>query len=157
MQTLETFKNDFTKIMSLEIALSVMSCQSVNFIKTLAINWLFSFLTLWYLQSFSSKWGPFMDFSLWALHCIVFHVFPWLAESLVVDILIDGIQTNVTQFFPVLKPTELRTDPNYSIYFNWFRFVAIGVIPFGLLVLFNAKIYSDIKVILFCLFVRFQF
>jgi hypothetical protein len=61
----------------------------------------------------------------------------------------DGIQTNVTQFFPVLKPTELRTDPNYSIYFNWFRFVAIGVIPFGLLVLFNAKIYSDIKVFFF--------
>ena len=52
----------------------------------------------------------------------------------------------MTQQFPVLKPTELRTDPNYSIYFNWFRFVAIGVIPFGLLVLFNAKIYSDIKV-----------
>jgi hypothetical protein len=63
-----------------------------------------------------------------------------------VDLVIDNVHRNYTKLVPVLKPTELRTDPNYSIYFNWFRFVAIGVIPFGLLVLFNAKIYSDIKV-----------
>ena len=83
------------------------------------------------------------------------NAFPWsynpscslkFAEDNVVEMLIDGLRRNMTQQFPVLKPTELRTDPNYSIYFNWFRFVAIGVIPFGLLVLFNAKIYSDIKV-----------
>ena len=45
-----------------------------------------------------------------------------------------------------LIPTDMRTDPLYSIYFNWFRFIAIGVVPFALLVLFNAKIYADIQV-----------
>ena len=35
---------------------------------------------------------------------------------------------------PVLEPTALRTNPIYSIYFNWFRFIAIGIIPFALLV-----------------------
>ena len=35
---------------------------------------------------------------------------------------------------PVLQPTALRTNPLYSIYFNWFRFIAIGIIPFALLV-----------------------
>ena len=29
----------------------------------------------------------------------------------------------------------------YSINFNWFRFIAIGVVPFLLLVYFNTQIY----------------
>ncbi|TRY80550.1 hypothetical protein TCAL_10965, partial [Tigriopus californicus] len=64
-----------------------------------------------------------------------------------------SILFNVTKFFeakldyrpdedmPSLIPTNLRTNPDYSIYFNWFRFIAIGVVPFGLLVFFNAQIY----------------
>ena len=42
-------------------------------------------------------------------------------------------------------PTELRRDIHYSIYFNWFRFVSLGVVPFALLVLFNAKIYVALR------------
>ena len=38
------------------------------------------------------------------------------------------------ELVPILEPTALRMDPLYSIYFNWFRFISIGVIPFGLLV-----------------------
>ena len=44
-----------------------------------------------------------------------------------------------------LNITEFRTDPMYSINFNWFRFIAIGVIPFLLLVFFNTQIYLDIQ------------
>ena len=45
----------------------------------------------------------------------------------------------------MILPTELRRDINYSIYFNWFRFVGLGVVPFALLVLFNAKIYVALR------------
>lgn len=45
----------------------------------------------------------------------------------------------------ILNITEFRTDPMYSINFNWFRFIAIGVIPFLLLVYFNTQIYLDIR------------
>jgi hypothetical protein len=45
----------------------------------------------------------------------------------------------------VIQATALRTDPLYSIYFNWFRFVSVGILPFGLLVLFNAKIYVALR------------
>lgn len=41
---------------------------------------------------------------------------------------------NQVDLVPILEPTALRTNPIYSIYFNWFRFIAIGVIPFALLV-----------------------
>ena len=40
----------------------------------------------------------------------------------------------VVETVPVLEPTALRTNPTYSIYFNWFRFLVIGVVPFVLLV-----------------------
>ena len=43
--------------------------------------------------------------------------------------MIEGVD-----MIPVLQPTALRTNPLYSIYFNWFRFIAIGIIPFALLV-----------------------
>ena len=45
----------------------------------------------------------------------------------------------------VIEATELRTNPIYSIYFNWFRFIAVGIVPFGLLVFFNAKIYFALR------------
>ena len=41
--------------------------------------------------------------------------------------------------------TEFRKDPRYAIHFNWFRFIAIGVIPFILLVYLNAQVYSDLQ------------
>ena len=40
---------------------------------------------------------------------------------------------------------EFRKTPAYGIYFNCFRFVCIGVIPFVLLVVLNARIYSDLQ------------
>ena len=40
---------------------------------------------------------------------------------------------------------EFRKTPAYGIYFNCFRFVCIGVIPFVLLVFLNAQIYSDLQ------------
>lgn len=50
-----------------------------------------------------------------------------------------------TEYRITLNITEFRTDPMYSINFNWFRFIAIGVIPFLLLVYFNTQIYLDIR------------
>ena len=52
---------------------------------------------------------------------------------------------NTTEYRIGLKITEFRTDPMYSINFNWFRFIAIGVLPFLLLVFFNTQIYLDIR------------
>ncbi|TRY77346.1 hypothetical protein TCAL_17433 [Tigriopus californicus] len=53
--------------------------------------------------------------------------------------------TNTTISKPVLNITEFRMNPTYSIYFNWFRFGSLGVIPFVLLVFFNFRIYMDIR------------
>ena len=54
------------------------------------------------------------------------------------------VEENI-QYRVALNITEFRTDPMYSINFNWFRFIAIGVIPFLLLVYFNTQIYLDIR------------
>lgn len=64
----------------------------------------------------------------------LFHVPPGLLGSHVSYVFLD-------EDMPSLIPTKLRTNPDYSIYFNWFRFIAIGIVPFGLLVFFNAQIY----------------
>ena len=48
---------------------------------------------------------------------------------------------------PFLTVTDLRLSPEYSIvYNNWIRLVITGIIPFILLVFFNAKIYTIIRV-----------
>ena len=44
-----------------------------------------------------------------------------------------------------LQPTELRLSPNYIKYYNWSRLVALGVIPFVMLVYLNGVMYQDIK------------
>lgn len=54
-------------------------------------------------------------------------------------------ETNTNVSKPVLNVTDFRMDPTYSIYFNWFRFGSLGVIPFVLLVFFNFRIYMDIR------------
>ena len=61
------------------------------------------------------------------------------SDSAVLDL------SNVTEYRVILNITEFRMDPNYSIYFNWTRFVILGVIPFILLIFFNAQIYWDIR------------
>jgi hypothetical protein len=50
-----------------------------------------------------------------------------------------------SRFRPSFDITEFRMSPAYSIAFNWFRFISIGVIPFVLLVFFNLQIYMDIR------------
>ena len=52
---------------------------------------------------------------------------------------------NITDYNVELDVTEFRTNPIYSINFNWFRFISIGIIPFLLLVYFNTQIYIDIR------------
>lgn len=44
-----------------------------------------------------------------------------------------------------LQPTELRLSPNYIKYYNWSRLVALGVVPFIMLVYLNGLMYQDIK------------
>ena len=51
----------------------------------------------------------------------------------------------ITDYNVELDVTEFRTNPIYSINFNWFRFISIGIIPFLLLVYFNTQIYIDIR------------
>lgn len=55
--------------------------------------------------------------------------------------------TNETVNYTVIGPlpTDLRTHPIYTAYFNWSRLVVLGIIPFVLLVYLNTKIYQDIK------------
>ncbi len=56
-----------------------------------------------------------------------------------------SVDYNMTTWRAALNVTEFRTNPIYSIGFNWFRFISIGIIPFVLLVYFNAQIYLDIR------------
>ena len=51
----------------------------------------------------------------------------------------------VVETVPVLEPTALRTNPTYSIYFNWFRFLVIGVVPFVLLVRFCSTLLNVVQ------------
>ena len=48
-------------------------------------------------------------------------------------------------FSPSFHVTEFRKDPTYSIPYNWFRFISLGILPFVLLVFFNLQIYVDIR------------
>ena len=58
--------------------------------------------------------------------------------------------SNVSEEYRVaLSITEFRKDPMYSINFNWFRFISIGVVPFVLLVYFNTQIYLGKKFIIY--------
>ena len=54
--------------------------------------------------------------------------------------------TNETVSTFHLEPTEMRTAPMYTMYFNWSRLIVHGIIPFVMLVYLNAKIYKDIQV-----------
>lgn len=63
-------------------------------------------------------------------------------DEYVVDT-VDGY--NITEWRPNFHVTQFRKDPTYSIPFNWFRFISIGILPFVLLVFFNLQIYVDIR------------
>lgn len=59
---------------------------------------------------------------------------------------INVAEKNATAIYiPTLNITEFRMNPTYSITFNWFRFISIGIVPFCLLVFFNTHIYLDIR------------
>ncbi len=49
---------------------------------------------------------------------------------------------NSTEVRPELYPTDLRTAPLYTMYFNWSRLIVHGILPFVMLVYLNAKIYQ---------------
>ncbi len=42
---------------------------------------------------------------------------------------------------PRIGVTDMRKSPAYSAYNNWSRFILLGLLPFALLVFFNAMIY----------------
>ena len=55
---------------------------------------------------------------------------------------IDHDRNNLTEKIIALEPTEMRTNPIYTTYFNWSRLIVLGIIPFVLLVFLNASIYK---------------
>ncbi|CAB4057254.1 TAAR [Lepeophtheirus salmonis] len=48
-------------------------------------------------------------------------------------------------YIPRVGVAEMRTHPIYIVYHNWGRLIVLGIIPFGLLVFFNYKIFKDIR------------
>ena len=46
---------------------------------------------------------------------------------------------------PFVSITAMRMNHVYSGYNNWSRLIVLGVVPFALLVFFNARIYSGIS------------
>ena len=46
---------------------------------------------------------------------------------------------------PFVAITAMRMNHVYSGYNNWSRLIVLGVVPFALLVFFNARIYSGIS------------
>ena len=59
----------------------------------------------------------------------------------------ENLTKNVTTANVIIKVTNLRLDPYYSIYYNnWARLMVLGVIPFVLVVFFNVKVYQSIHV-----------
>ena len=65
------------------------------------------------------------------------------AEVIYVNQLEENDEFNKSTAY--LKPTELRLSPNYIKYYNWSRLVALGVVPFIMLVYLNGLMYQDIK------------
>ena len=56
-----------------------------------------------------------------------------------------GYEANSTS--PQLRVSDLRKDPNYTIYYNnYARLTVLGIVPFVMLLFFNTKIYQDIQV-----------
>ena len=51
------------------------------------------------------------------------------------------------KYEPHLAVTDLRLNPDYSIYYNNFtRLAILGIIPVVMLIFFNSKIYHAIRV-----------
>ena len=57
--------------------------------------------------------------------------------------------SNTTNEILNLDPTDLRTDPIYTAYYNWSKLIVLGIIPFVLLVFLNASIYKVKELSLF--------
>jgi len=64
----------------------------------------------------------------------------------VYDYTLDPVTNETLDYTLHLEPTEMRTAPIYTMYFNWSRLIVLGIIPFVMLVYLNAKIYKDIQV-----------
>ena len=78
-----------------------------------------------------------------AITCLF--TFTKFLEGKVVWIARNDTITNTTVWEPQIDATTLRTNPWYTIYYNWSRLLVLGVIPFVMLVYLNAQIFKDIK------------
>ena len=78
-----------------------------------------------------------------AITCLF--TFTKFLEGKVIWIAKNDTITNTTILEPQIDATTLRTNPWYTIYYNWSRLLVLGVIPFVMLVYLNAQIFKDIK------------
>jgi hypothetical protein len=76
---------------------------------------------------------------------IVFTITRFFEATVVYDHQMDPVTNDSIGFKAHLEPTEMRTAPIYTMYFNWSRLIVLGIIPFVMLVYLNAKIYKDIQ------------
>jgi len=73
--------------------------------------------------------------------------FRFFEATVVYDYVRDPVTNETIDYSVHLEPTEMRTAPLYTMYFNWSRLIVLGIIPFVMLVYLNAKIYKDIQVL----------
>ena len=106
----------------------------------------------------SNKAQPFFYFqAMTDHHAIVFRLLKYVGpvfsfafifnvpKFLEAEVVHDNRTGDPNQAF--LSVTELRTNPDYAIYYNnWTRLAVLGIIPAVMLVFFNTKIYQDIRV-----------
>lgn len=76
---------------------------------------------------------------------VVFTITRFFEADVIYKYTVDPSTNETLDYTAHLVPTELRTAPLYTMYFNWSRLIVLGIIPFIMLVYLNAKIYKDIK------------
>ena len=76
---------------------------------------------------------------------VIFTFTRFFEATVTYEELIDETTNQTVGYQAHLEPTELRTAPLYTVYFNWSRLIVLGIIPFVMLVYLNTKIYQDIK------------
>lgn len=76
---------------------------------------------------------------------ILFTVTRFFEAKVVYIPIVDKTTNETVDYVPSLEPTDLRTAPIYTTYFNWSRLIVLGIIPFVMLVYLNVGIYKDIK------------
>ncbi|XP_040577698.1 uncharacterized protein [Lepeophtheirus salmonis] len=75
---------------------------------------------------------------------ILFNSAKFFEAKIYYEKVIDDGNTTFS-YIPRVGVAEMRTHPIYIVYHNWGRLIVLGIIPFGLLVFFNYKIFKDIR------------